>query len=580
MVELGVGEGQRLGLPLDQLDPLGQRRDRPRAWRGPGPASARSGRARPPGSRSARPAPGRRGRSRWRRPAPARRAPPPPPRPSRAASAGPGRSSAPRPARRSAPAAPRTARARAACAGTGRSPRLTASQNMARPATSSLRRVKLLWAAGLLALAVLCPSQRASARVIAATPAGGLAGALAQAHAGDTIELAPGTYREHDLVLRQSGVRILGAGATLAGPGVGAGANGLSVEGADKIAISGLTISGFDWGLLLDSGSRISLRRLTLTGNETGLRATGGADSGAVSGLLVSHLRSEHNRLLGFDCSPGPCNGLRIDHSSFSYNGADNDTAADGVGFEPGSANIRVTASRAIGNAGDGFDFKARNVAVIGSRAQDNRRNGIKLWQGGKIVNSVSTGNGLAGLVLEPDPSFGRVRVPGRELALLRQRLRRRRLRGVRRARWRFRAPRPAKRHLRPQLLGLRLRRRGRAGRGSQPLLQPEPRLRARLARPHLLRRRDPLWGLEPGNRGTGRGRPAGRSATRREPPTRSFEPGDRCRQPPWRASARHRRAPAATRARRRPRPLRDPVGAFHAQPQTERHGCARLSRR
>ncbi len=281
---------------------------------------------------------------------------------------------------------------------------------MARPATSSLRRVKLLWAAGLLALAVLCPSQRASARVIAATPAGGLAGALAQAHAGDTIELAPGTYREQDLVLRQSGVRILGAGATLAGPGVGAGANGLSVEGADKIAISGLTISGFDWGLLLDSGSQISLRRLTITGNETGLRATGGSDSGAVSGLLVSHLRSEHNRLLGFDCSPGPCNGLRIDHSSFSYNGADNDTAADGVGFEPGSANIRVTASRAIGNAGDGFDFKARNVAVIGSRAQDNRRNGIKLWQGGKIVNSVSTGNGLAGLVLEPDPSFGRVR--------------------------------------------------------------------------------------------------------------------------------------------------------------------------
>ena len=257
-----------------------------------------------------------------------------------------------------------------------------------------------------LMLAFLLLPGTAEARRLETTPARGFATVLARAEPGDTIVLAPGTYRESELQVRDDDLRILATGATLAGPGHG---TGLTLAGHDGVRIAGLRVRGFGWGIFIDSGRGLTLRRVVARDNEVGLRATEESSGGRVSGLTLRRSSLSHNQLLGFDCTPGPCDNTSIIASRFVGNGIGDDTAADGIGFEPGSRGVLVRRSLAADNAGDGFDFKAAAVRIARSRSIGNVRNGIKLWGGGAVVNSLVAESGQAGLVLTAvsgQPSF------------------------------------------------------------------------------------------------------------------------------------------------------------------------------
>ncbi len=67
---------------------------------------------------------------------------------------------------------------------------------------------------------------------------------------------------------------------------------------------------------------------------------------------------------------------------------SNDDTWRDAIAFERGT-NVLIENSIVEGAGGDGIDLKADRVAVVNSIVRHIGRNGVKLWNGGDLVNTL-----------------------------------------------------------------------------------------------------------------------------------------------------------------------------------------------
>ena len=247
-----------------------------------------------------------------------------------------------------------------------------------------------------------------------------VARALESAAPGDTLLLEPGTYTEgmpgdyRGLVMDKEGLvlRAVGGRARIV-PAAGI-KRGLMVE-ASQITVQGLDLEGFkDAGVSLGKEGE-TLRQIVLTD----ISVKGGPDDGIVAypdhrasgkpvidGMLLRNVRVE-GAALGISCNGGPCRSWWLENVDV-INASGSGSGADTIGVESGENFVLVNVT-VTGAAADGIDIKAPRVLLQGCHVHHVRRNGIKLWRGGDIVNTVVHHSGADAAVVFNGP--GRYRV-------------------------------------------------------------------------------------------------------------------------------------------------------------------------
>jgi hypothetical protein len=235
---------------------------------------------------------------------------------------------------------------------------------------------------------------------------GAVASALASASPGDTIVLAAGTYREGEegedagLRIQKDGIVIRterGARARFL-PRSRAVKRGILIE-ASNVLVRGLDVEGFDLGIGLGKAqgtvSNIILSEVRVLHRPgeawtDGIIAwpdkRGARGEPVVDGLLIRNVEVL-GVALGISCNGGPCRNwwlenVRVRSASGSGSGA------DAIAVEEGE-NIVVVGADVSGATADGIDLKASNVVVMNSRVHHIARNGVKLWDGGDIINTL-----------------------------------------------------------------------------------------------------------------------------------------------------------------------------------------------
>lgn len=234
---------------------------------------------------------------------------------------------------------------------------------------------------------------------------GVIAAALSSAGPGDTILLAPGTYREGaandatGLVLNKPGlvVRTTGGGTARIVPRRGAN-YGVSVEASD-LMIDGLEVQGFKRAGISMGHDSESLRNIIISNTVVRAPDDGQFHDGVVvyqdfrkrgkpviDGLLMRNVQVI-GAGLGISCNAGPCRHWWLEDVTVR-NAVGQGWGADAIAVESGD-NIVMVRVHVQRSAADGIDMKARHVLVRDSHVHDCNRNGVKLWFGGDVVNTM-----------------------------------------------------------------------------------------------------------------------------------------------------------------------------------------------
>lgn len=256
---------------------------------------------------------------------------------------------------------------------------------------------------------------------------GAIATALGRAKEGDTILISAGSYREGfpdddgALRVRRKGVVLRampGAEVRIAPQGPNT-KRGILVE-ADNVLVHGLTLEGF-----LALGIGIGRNGATVKGTIiSSVQLRFGEGAGWVDGLVIwpDHRGSSapavdgvllrdivvQGASLGVSCNAGPCRSLWLERVQvLAARGRGGGSGADAVAVESGE-NIVLVGVEASGATADGIDIKGERVLIRDSLVHHVSRNGIKLWRGGDVVNTVVHHTGAdAGIVL----GVGRYRI-------------------------------------------------------------------------------------------------------------------------------------------------------------------------
>jgi len=236
-----------------------------------------------------------------------------------------------------------------------------------------------------------------------ASPYRTITNALRRCAAGSTIVVEAGVYAESDLEVNKPQVTVMavpGQSVTVTPTGTNRG----FLIAADQTTIRGLTIRGFDQvGVLIEGNPRRGLivADSVITGSAEGIASW---DEGVVDGLLVYNTTIAEASLIGMHCGNGTGNHWRIEKVRILMSGADGDSGADALAVEHGD-DILLVNDELTGASADGIDTKATDVVVIGCHVHQVGRNGIKLWYGGDVVNTLVHHTGAdAAIVTEYGP--------------------------------------------------------------------------------------------------------------------------------------------------------------------------------
>ena len=233
-----------------------------------------------------------------------------------------------------------------------------------------------------------------------------IADAIFAAKKGDTILLHGGTYKEghadDDAALRieQDGVvlrAVPGERPIITPQGAGTkrgiliGGSHVMIQGIDLVGFSAVGIGLGTVGKTVE-GTILSELKLDLPGSGQwvdgisvwpDMRSSGKA---AVDGLLIRNVLVK-GASLGISCNAGPCNNLWLEN--VLVKGAPGTgSGADTVAVESGK-NVVLVNVEVSGASADGVDLKAKDVLVWGCNIHNVSRNGLKLWHGGDVVNTV-----------------------------------------------------------------------------------------------------------------------------------------------------------------------------------------------
>ncbi len=245
--------------------------------------------------------------------------------------------------------------------------------------------------------------------------------AVATARSGDIVRVAAGTYtltasdtfgleldKDNVVLTARRGERVVlrAGGGTVAG---------VRITG-DDVVFDGFELEGFsDVGIMFGRTDRtqrgVQILRTKVTGGTDSIRSVvpGSRGMALIDGLLVYDTEIAMPGLIGFNCGEGPCNGVRLERVTVHGRGSSGgNTAADAIAFEDG-ANLAVVDSEVTNVEGDGVDTKADGVVVLNVRAHDLGRNGIKLWRGGDVMNSLVANTGADAAIVFDNPGAYRI---------------------------------------------------------------------------------------------------------------------------------------------------------------------------
>lgn len=250
-------------------------------------------------------------------------------------------------------------------------------------------------------------------------PAGGsITDAVEEARPGTLVRLAPGTYAEGSTgseALRLDGDAV--CIRALDGPAVLEAANGQATGitvTADDVVIDGLVVRGFEIGIAI--GGRPGATQRGVTIERTTIEAAVGefrdgivvlgepsGDEVVLDGLLVMDT-TVTDVDLGISCNVGPCEHVWLERATVAGRAVVEGSGADAMAIEEGRQ-IVVVDSVVGGVTADGIDTKADDVVVAGSRVLDVGRNGIKLWRGGDVINTIIDGTGADASLVGEEPA-------------------------------------------------------------------------------------------------------------------------------------------------------------------------------
>ena len=235
---------------------------------------------------------------------------------------------------------------------------------------------------------------------------GTIAAALMSARKGDTILLQSGTYMEgppdddmalritvDNLVLRSAPgqrARIIPQGP-ITKRGIIIGADNVMLHGLD---LEGFTAAGVGVGTPHKTikGTVLSDLRLNLPGAGQWVDGISiwpdfrNRKEPAVDGMLIRDVKVI-GASLGISCNAGPCNNLWLENVKVQ-SAPGTGSGADAVAVESGE-NVVLVNVEVSGASADGIDIKASRVLVWGCTVHHVQRNGLKLWKGGDVVNTV-----------------------------------------------------------------------------------------------------------------------------------------------------------------------------------------------
>ena len=184
--------------------------------------------------------------------------------------------------------------------------------------------------------------------------------------------------------------------------------------GADDVRINGLDFHDFPNAMVIIGRRGATVRNTVISNAEFVVDPPGSAegidmlpDNGGapvVEGVLL-HRVSVVGASIGIQCNHGPCNGLRyegvyVDNSG----GEDVGSGADTIAVESGR-NIVILDTEVTRAGADGIDLKASDVTIVGAWVHDVQRNGIKLWEGADVINTVVTHTGADAAVVFDRPA-------------------------------------------------------------------------------------------------------------------------------------------------------------------------------
>jgi hypothetical protein len=237
------------------------------------------------------------------------------------------------------------------------------------------------------------------------SPFGALQLAVNAAHPGDVVLVAGGNYsldavENYGLTITTRNLIVTAReGEHVQVTSVGGQKYGIYLAG-DDVVLDGFELIGFRnagiyFGRTSSTQRNAQILRTTVNGGVDGIRSvvTSGTGAPVVAGLLLYQVRV-FGAVIGFNCGEGPCNDVRLEQITVrGSNQHLGNSGSDAVAFEHG-ANLAVVDADLSGQEGDGLDTKADGALALNVNAHDLDRNGIKMWRGGDIINSLVVNTG------------------------------------------------------------------------------------------------------------------------------------------------------------------------------------------
>ncbi len=238
-----------------------------------------------------------------------------------------------------------------------------------------------------------------------------IASALRAASPGAVIVVSQGEYAEQDADCAHCGLVADKPVTIMARPGhrvvlrpKGQAHTGLTI-GASDVVVRGIVLQGFrSVGVMwIGDVQRTVLKDVVVSGSDEGIATM----NARLDGLLAVDVRVTQASGIGFHCGQGPCRNWRLENVSIDMSGAGAGSGADAFAVESGDNFLLVNVS-VSGAAADGIDVKGSRVVLLGCTVHHVKRNGVKLWQGGDVIDTVVHHTGAdAALVTEE----GRIRL-------------------------------------------------------------------------------------------------------------------------------------------------------------------------
>ncbi|MBI2706533.1 MAG: hypothetical protein HYX32_14765 [Actinobacteria bacterium] len=237
-----------------------------------------------------------------------------------------------------------------------------------------------------------------------------IAAAMNAAAPGTTIRVAAGTYVESAgeptaLTWSTPNLCVVASGGPVVLRSALNQKYGIEITGDDTV-IEGITLRGFEAAISLNAAGGATQRRVTIqdvgiedmTGPQRdGIVAYGDNrgepnDPPTVDGLLLLGVQVSGTDV-GVSCNAGPCAHWWIERTTITGRTQSGGSGADTFAIEEGRQ-IAVVDSTMKNAGADGIDTKADDVVVFGARVLDAQRNGVKLWRGGDVIDTVVDGTG------------------------------------------------------------------------------------------------------------------------------------------------------------------------------------------